>query len=432
MSSPKRPQFNNSSPESPEAILIQLFNRAIEAVDVAKIIPNFLPPSPKGRMIVIGAGKASARMAQIFEKHWQGPIDGMVITRYGHGVDCAHIEIIEAAHPIPDSAGCVATQKIMTLVKSAGKDDLILCLISGGGSALMVAPIDGLDFQEKQAINKQLLQSGAPISEINCVRKHLSKIKGGRLAKLGYPAQMVTLIISDVPDDDPTAIASGPVVADPTTSADALQIIKRYNIRVPDVIYDQLKKGGLETPKSSEPYFDNVKTHVIASAQMSLQAAAESAYSYNLKPFILSNCIEGESRAVAKDMAAIVLQIKRYAEPVAAPCVILSGGETTVTVVGDGVGGPNTEFLLALAIALQGEDRVYALACDTDGIDGGAEVAGAWINPSTLSRAAEKNLQPQAYLDNNDSHTFFRLLNNQIITGPTLTNVNDFRAIIVL
>ncbi len=412
--------------------LLQLFNSALAAIDVDAIIPRLLPSAPIGKTIVIGAGKASARMAQAVEKVWQGHLEGAVVTQYGYAVACERIEVMEAAHPIPDEAGLIAARRMMELAASAEENDLLLFLFSGGGSALMVMPVNGLTFQDKQVVNQQLLQSGASITEINCVRKHLSQIKGGQLAQQGYPAKMMALMMSDVPDDNPAAIASGPVVADSTTSADALHIIKRYGIYVPDNIISALAEGALETPKMHEHFFDHVTERVIASSQMSLQAAADTAKQLGLQPLILGNSIEGESKEVAKVMAAIALQIKRHAQPVAPPCVILSGGETTVTVLGDGVGGSNAEFLLALAIALQGEDTIYALACDTDGIDGAAEAAGAWIHPDTCSNAAAKGLCPQEYLDNNDSHTFFHLLNDQIITGPTLTNVNDFRAIIIV
>jgi hydroxypyruvate reductase len=371
-------------------------------------------------------------MARALEDHWPGPLSGLVVTRYGYQVPCRRIEIVEAAHPVPDAAGLAAAARILALVRGLGADDLVLCLISGGGSALLPAPIEGLGLDHKQALNRALLQSGATISEMNCVRRHLSAIKGGRLAAACHPARVVTLLISDVPGDDPADIASGPTVADPTTCADALAILQRYRIALPPEVLEVLHSGRGESIKPGDPRLANSALRMIATPQMALEAAARAARAAGVTPHILGDAIEGEARDVGKVLAAIALQVARHGQPFAPPCVLLSGGETTVTVQGKGRGGRNVEFLLSLGIALQGQAGVYALAGDTDGVDGAEEIAGAFLAPDSLERAWALGKQPRAALADNDAHRFFEALGDSVITGPTLTNVNDFRAILVL
>lgn len=412
-------------------VLTKMFLAAVHAAQPEHGVPRHLPPPPKGRTIVIGAGKASAAMAKAFEQHWQGPLSGLVVTRYGYAVPCERIEIVEAAHPVPDAAGREAAARIMALVNGLSADDLVICLISGGGSALMPLPGDGVTLEDKKAINRALLKSGATISEMNVVRRHLSAIKGGRLAAACYPAQVVNLLISDVPGDEPMDIASGPTVADPTTIADALEIISRYKIELPPLAMRMLHSRTGETVKPGDKRLEKVTTHFVATPQMALEAAAEVARAAGVTPFILGDSIEGEARDVGKVMAGIALQVARRDQPFPKPCVLLSGGETTVTVQGKGRGGRNVEFLLSLALGLAGEKGVYAVAGDTDGVDGIEEVAGAYITPSTLKRAWVKDINPRSSLDNNDGHSFFEALGDQLITGPTLTNVNDFRAIFI-
>ena len=413
-------------------LLRRMFNAAVAAADPDKILPRFLPEPPRGRTIVVGAGKASAAMARAFETNWKGDLSGIVVTRYGHAVPCDKIEIIEASHPVPDARSEHAAQRMLQLVTGLSSDDLVVALVSGGGSSLLVAPATGLTLSDKQAVNRALLSSGASIDEMNCVRKHLSAIKGGRLAAAAHPARVVTLLISDVPGDDPAVIASGPTVADPTSFADARTILARYGIREPKAVIAHLEAALDETPKVGDKRLVRAETRIIATPQASLMAAAEVALSANVAPVILGDAIEGESREVARVMAGIARQVARYQQPIPAPCVLLSGGETTVTVRGKGRGGRNVEFLLALAVALGGRlGRVWALAGDTDGIDGAGEVAGAIVTPDTLQRAANLGLKAAELLAENDGHTFFEALGDQIITGPTLTNVNDFRAILI-
>lgn len=417
---------------SPKELLRQMFDAAIAAAQPALCIPAFLPPASKGRLIVIGAGKASASMAKAVEDHWQGALSGVVVTRYGYGAPCRHISILEAAHPVPDAAGLEAAHKIMHVVSGLCSDDLVLCLISGGGSALLPMPLDGLTLEDKQAINRALLASGATITEMNCVRRHLSGIKGGRLAAACFPAKVVTLLISDVPGDDPADIASGPTIADPTTCADALAILRRYELVVPPKVLEILESGRGESVKPGDPRLAGHETHMISAPLKSLEAAATVAQAAGITPYILSDAIEGEARDVGKVLAAITLQAAKHGTPFKPPCVLLSGGETTVTIKGLGRGGRNVEFLLSLAIALHGARGVYALAGDTDGVDGMEEIAGAYLTPDTLVRAWEKGIKPQDSLAANDGHGFFEALRDQVITGPTLTNVNDFRAIMIL
>lgn len=415
----------------PRDVLRRMFDAAVASALPDKCLPGFLPPPPKDRTIVIGAGKASAAMARAVETHWPGALSGLVVTRYGHRVACDRIEIVEAAHPVPDLAGREAAERILKLVQGLTEDDLVLCLISGGGSALLTLPAPGLTLQDKQAINRALLASGANITEMNCVRKHLSAIKGGRLAAAAAPAKVVTLTISDVPGDDPAVIASGPTIADRTTFAEAVAILRKYRITEPVAVLQHLERAADETPKPGDPRLARCETHMIATPQMALEAAAAVAREAGYTPLILGNALEGESRDVAQVHAGIARQVLGFGQPAKAPCVLLSGGETTVTVRGQGRGGRNVEFLLALAVALDGAPRVHALAGDTDGIDGAEETAGAIVGPDSLARAAAIGVNAKARLAENDGHGFFEALGDTVVTGPTLTNVNDFRAILI-
>ena len=408
-----------------------MFDAAVKTALPSNCIPAHMPRPPKGRTIVVGAGKASAAMAQVFEKNWNAPLEGLVVTRYGHGAACTEIEIVEAAHPVPDDAGTKAAARMLKLLEGLSRDDLVVALISGGGSALLSLPADGISVEDKRAVNEALLKSGAPIGEMNCVRKHLSAIKGGRLAAAAYPARVVTLVISDVPGDDLAVVASGPTVADPTTFAEARHIIAKYEINVPASVIAHLGGAQDETPKSNDPRLVNTKATCIASAQKSLEAAAAIATSAGYEPIILGDAIEGEAREVGIVMAGIAMQAKRFGQPIKTPCAIISGGETTVTVKGNGAGGRNVEFLLSLAIKLNGAQGIHALTGDTDGVDGAREVAGAYITPTSLDDARKLKIDPWASLSNNDAHNFFQSINSQVITGPTLTNVNDFRVILI-
>jgi len=370
-------------------------------------------------------------MCRAVEDHWDDPLSGLVITRYGHGVPLARIELVEAAHPVPDAAGRAGARRVLDLVQGLSADDLVLCLISGGGSALLALPADGMTLEDKQAINKALLRSGANIGEMNCVRKHLSAIKGGRLAAAACPARVVTLLISDVPGDDPSSIASGPTVADPTHFADALAILHKYGIDEPKAVLEHLRAAADETPKPGDPRLDRAETVMLTTAQHALEAAATKAASAGYRPVILGNSIEGESRDVALVHAGIARQVAQHGQPAPAPCVLLSGGETTVTVRGTGRGGRNAEFLLALAVALNGHPRIHAIACDTDGIDGTEDNAGGILTPDTLERAKQRGLNAKERLADNDGYGFFAALNDLVITGPTRTNINDLRAILI-
>lgn len=418
-------------PLDPQDLLRRMFDAAIAAAQPVLCVPPHLPEPPRGRLVVIGAGKASAAMARAVEDHWDGPLEGLVITRYGYAVPCNRIEIVEAAHPVPDAAGLAATRRMLDLVGGLGEDDLVLCLISGGGSALLTAPIDGLTLKDKQAVNRALLHSGATITEMNCIRRHLSQVKGGRLAAACHPAQVVSLLLSDVPGDAPIDIASGPTVADPTTCADALTIVDRYGIDLPPKVRAVLESGRGESIKPGDARLANSSATIIAAPQMALEAAAAVAREAGVATHILGDSLEGEARDAGKLMAGITRQVARRDQPFARPCVLLSGGETTVTVRGDGRGGRNVEFLLALALALNGEPGVFALAGDTDGVDGAEEIAGAVVTPDTLARAWALGMPPADALARNDAHTFFETLGDSVVTGPTLTNVNDFRAIFV-
>jgi hydroxypyruvate reductase len=409
-----------------------MFDAAVAAVSPGRHIPAHLPAPAKGKTIVIGAGKASAAMAKAVENAWPAPLSGLVITRYGHTVPCDRIEIVEASHPVPDENGHRAAQRILEMVKGLGPDDLVLALISGGGSALLSLPAAGLSFQDKQAVNAALLRSGATIREMNTVRKHLSAIKGGRLAAAAFPARIATLVISDVPGDDPADIASGPTVADNSTFADARAVLTKYQISEPRSVIAHLERAADETPKPGSPRLVNTSVSLVATPQLALEAAAEVARKAGVLPLILGNALEGEARELGKVMAGIARQVAIHGQPAAPPLVLLSGGETTVTVRGKGRGGRNVEFLLSLAVTLEGLPGVFALAADTDGVDGAEEIAGAIVAPDTLARAAQLGISPKEHLADNDAHSFFEVLGDQVITGPTRTNVNDFRAILIL
>jgi glycerate 2-kinase len=444
-----------SPQQQPREFLQYLYQAAVQRAlplhNTAACLPQ--PPSAQsgGRTIVIGAGKAGGSMAQAVEALWpaDAPLSGLVVTRYHHipprpeGLP-VRIELVEAAHPVPDAAGLAAAERILAMVQGLNANDLVLCLISGGGSALLTLPADGLTLADKQGINQALLRSGANIAEMNCVRKHLSRIKGGRLAAACAPARVVTLTISDVPGDDPSIIASGPTVPDASTCLDALAILQRYAIDVPPPLRAALESGAMETPKPGDAIFAGHEVHMIATPQQSLQAAADAARAAGLKAYILSDEIEGESREVGKVHAALARAVAHKDQPFEKPCVILSGGETTVTIrpqpVGadksgqsrDGRGGRAGEFCMGLALALQGQSDVYALAADTDGIDGVEDNAGAYVAPDTLARARARGMKLDQYLDRNDAYGYFEPLGDLVITGPTHTNVNDFRAILVL
>lgn len=449
----------------PRQFLEYLFQVAVTRALPLHTMAASLPRPPQGRTIVLGAGKAGGSMAQAVEALWpaNAPLEGLVVTRYGHvpprpaGLK-PRIEVVEAAHPVPDAAGLAAAQRILAMTQGLTQDDLVLFLISGGGSALLTLPAVGLTLEDKQRINKALLNSGANIGEMNCVRKHLSRIKGGRLAKACAPARVVTLTISDVPGDDPSIIASGPTVPDASTCADALAILTRYGIEVPAALRAQLESGALETPKPGDPAFEGQELHMIATPQQSLEAAAAAARAAGLTAYILSDEMEGESREVGKVHAAIARTVARSSDssravankgqPFQRPCVILSGGETTVTVRpvpagetrgrGEGIesrpgrGGRAGEFCMGLALALQGQPGVYALAADTDGIDGMEDNAGAYVAPDTLQRAQAAGMKIDRYLDRNDAYGYFHALGDLVVTGPTHTNVNDFRALLIL
>jgi hydroxypyruvate reductase len=410
--------------DDPRQFLRGLLDTAIAAADPALCVPLFLPPPPGGRTIVIGAGKASAAMAAAVEARMPGPLSGLVITRYGHAVPARRIEIIEAAHPVPDERGRNAARRIASMVENLNPDDLVLCLISGGGSALLAAPADGLTLKDEQEVNRQLLASGAPIAAMNCLRKHLSMLKGGRLAARAYPARVFSLIISDVPGDDPSLVASGPTVADPTTSADAVAIVRKYGLSFAPHVMDYLMSPRSETPKPGDPRLARAEARIIADPARSLAAAAAFAKARGLTPISLGDRVEGEAREVGRRHA-------EEARRAPGSSVILSGGETTVTLRGKGRGGRNAEYLLSLAIALGHSAGRYAIAADTDGIDGSENNAGALITPDTLRRARLLGIDPEARLADNDAYGFFDRLGDLVVTGPTLTNVNDFRAILV-
>ncbi|MBT8005100.1 MAG: glycerate kinase [Rhodospirillales bacterium] len=408
-----------------ETFLKSLFEQAVAAADPLKVIQGHLPPAPKGKTVVIGFGKAAASMARAVEEHWSGNLTGLVVTRYEHGMDCQNIRVVEAGHPLPDAAGNEAAEEIFSRVQGLSSDDLVLCLCSGGGSALFSLPAPGLTLYEKQAVNRALLRSGANISEMNCVRKHLSAVKGGRLAVAAHPATVVTLAISDVPGDDPAVIASGPTVADPTTLADARAVVDKYKLEVSPTVMDCLNNPAMETPKPGDSGLSKSSFALISTPAEALQAAAKYAEKEGVRAVVLGDDIEGEAREVAGDHAHQALQSGQEKR------VLISGGETTVTLTGTGRGGRNAEYLLSLAIELDGHPGIWAIACDTDGIDGSEDNAGAILRPDTLARAKNLGLDAGAMLANNDAYGFFDALGDLVITGPTQTNVNDFRAILI-
>lgn len=430
MSKPSEARQDSSKPYAvePAEFLHDLFVIGLAAADPLRVVPPHLPAPPKGRTIVIGAGKAAAAMAKAVEDHWPNEaMSGLMVTRYDYGQPTRKIEVLEAAHPVPDEAGEQACQLIFKQLEGLTKDDLVLALMSGGGSALLSAPAPCLGSTEKRALNKALLKSGATIHEMNCVRKHLSAVKGGQLALAATPAQLITLVISDVPGDDPRTVASGPTLPDPTTQAQALAIIDRYQIPVSETVRAWLNDPANETPKPENPAFTEHQVKVIARAADALAAAADFATKSGVTPLILGDDIEGEAQIVGQEHTAKAIRMAAMA-----PCILLSGGETTVTVKGSGKGGRNAEYLLAAMIAAAGNPRIYGLACDTDGIDGSEDNAGAVFTPAMWAQAQAQGLDPQAYLDNNDAYSFFAALGGLVVTGPTCTNVNDFRAILVL
>lgn len=410
----------------PQAFLTGLFETAVAVADPMQVVAGHLPARPKGRFLVIGAGKASARMAEAVEAAF-GPCEGLVITRYGYGRPCKGIEISEAAHPVPDAAGEAATRRLIDLVSGLGPDDMVLALISGGGSALLCAPAEGLTLEDKMALNRGLLASGAPIGEMNVVRKHLSRVKGGQLAAACHPARLLTLLISDVPGDDPGQIASGPTVAETSGPQDALAILDKYQIAVPPHVRQAI--GGSSVVAPGDPRLARAETRIIAAPSASLAAARQAAGDMDVR--ILGDALEGEARDLARAQAAEALHLQSAMRATDKPILLLSGGECTVTRRGDGIGGPNAEFVLSAAIALNGQPGIHVLACDTDGVDGAAEVAGAYAGPDTLRTTLAQGVDPKSALAANDAHSFFGRAGSQIITGPTLTNVNDFRAILI-
>ncbi|ODN70168.1 glycerate kinase type-2 family protein [Methylobrevis pamukkalensis] len=422
--------------DDPRGFLTALYRTAVDAADPAKIIARHLPERPKGRTVVVGAGKASAAMAQAFEDAWEaagnGLPEGLVVTRYGYGQPCRSIEIVEAAHPVPDAAGAAAAGRIMDLVQGLGPDDLVVALISGGGSSLLSMPPESVGGEVKRAVNKVLLESGASIHEMNCVRKHLSRIKGGRLARAAHPAKVATLVISDIPGDNPALVASGPTIPDGTTRADAMAIIERYRMQLPEPAMAWLGTEAAAAPRPDDPAFARDTVAVIAAAQISLDAAAAEAREAGLDVHVLSDAIEGEARDVGSVHAALARQVALRGQPFARPCLILSGGETTVTVRAKGRGGRNSEFLLAFAIGIAGLDGVTALAADTDGIDGSEDNAGALCDGASAAAIFASGENPKTLLARNDAWGAFERSGGLLVTGPTRTNVNDFRAILIL
>jgi len=417
---------------SPTEILRQLFETAVAAAQPDRRIPAFLPAPPKGQTVVVGAGKSAAAMARAVEQAWPAPLSGVVVTRYGHGAETQGVDVLEAAHPVPDANGMAAAERILETVTPLGADDLVICLISGGGSALLTLPPVGIGLERLADLNRQLLRSGADIGEMNAVRKNLSRSSGGRLAAAAYPAQVVTLLISDVPGDDLRAIASGPTVGDTATAQAALRILQKYDIPVPPEVLAYLQASPDPVVVPGDKRLSTTTNHLIAAPQQSLVAAAQQAQALGYQPLILGSAIEGEARQVGIVHAGIVQQVVQYQQPIAPPCVILSGGETTVTVTGEaGKGGRNSEFLLSLAVALKGQEKVWAIACDTDGIDGSEDNAGAVIWPTIVPQGRDRGYKAGDLLAAHDSYSFFEGVEALVTTGPTLTNVNDFRAILI-
>ena len=421
--------------ENPKAFLQSLFDVAVKAADPARNIASFLPEPPKGRLIIVGAGKGSAQIAAAFEDAWEkaghGTVEGLVVTRYGFGVECRNVEIIEASHPVPDAAGLVASNRLLKTVSGLSEDDLVVAVISGGGSALLPAPPVGVSMADEIAMNEVLLASGAPISAMNSVRKQVSRIKGGRLAQRAYPAKVLSLIVSDIPGDNPAHVASGPTVPDGGTLSEARDIVARYNMQLPASIIEHLNRELSDAPDPDDPKLAQNQRHIIASARVSLQAAQASAREQGIPAVILSDSIEGETREIGRMHAAIAREVLAMDQPFKKPVLLLSGGETTVTLNGDGKGGPNSEFLLSLALEIDGFDNIYALSADTDGIDGSQDNAGAYADGRTIGRMREKGIDPAAMLANNDAWTAFDSIDELFVCGPTGTNVNDFRAILI-
>jgi len=411
----------------PAVLLRRLFDAAVAAADPERCVPPHLPRPPAGRTVVIGAGKAAAAMARAVELHWTGPLEGLVVTRYGHALPCQRVEVVEAAHPVPDAAGLDAARRILALASGLTEEDLLLCLISGGGSALLTLPADGITLADKQAVGRSLLACGATISEFNTVRKHLSAIKGGRLAAAAAPAPLLSLLISDVPGDDPAVIASGPTVPDPSSYADARAVLEKYGIEPPSDVAARLRAAEDETPKPGDPRLSSATTVIVARPADALAAAAQAARDAGIEAVILGDALEGEARAVARQHATLAVA----AAAQSLPRVLISGGELTVTIKGHGRGGPSGEYALALGLALEGRPGIWAMACDTDGTDGSEDNAGALLAPDSLARAAARGVDAAARLDDNDSYGFFEALDDLVVTGPTYTNVNDFRAILI-
>ena len=418
--------------DNPEAFLRSLFDAALAAADPLLAVPPHLPEPPRGRTVVVGAGKAAAAMAKAVELHWPGKLEGIVVTRYDHGLPGDRIEVVEAAHPVPDAAGRAAAARILERVQGLTAEDLVLVLMSGGASALLTLPAPGLELADKQATVRALLRSGANITEMNAVRKHLSAIKGGRLGVAAAPARVVTLVISDVPGDDLSVIGSGPTVPDTSSFADALAVLEKYGIQPPAAVRRHLEAAREETPKPRDRRLAHAEARLVARPQDALLAAASCAWSQGIQPLMLGDALEGEAREVGRVMAGIAQSVARHQRPIAPPAVLLSGGETTVTVTGKGRGGRNLEFLLALGIAIEGAPGIFALAADTDGIDGTEETAGAVLAPHSLEQARAKGLDPKGRLRDNDAWPVFEAAGTLIQTGPTRTNVNDFRAILIL
>jgi hydroxypyruvate reductase len=420
----------NTTPPQIE-FLLELYRSALAAADPMKVLPPHLPEPPRGRTVVVGVGKAAAAMARAVESHWEGPLSGIVVVPHGASLPLERIAVVEGSHPVPDQRSVAAGERLMEAVTGLGPDDLVIALISGGGSALCAMPAAGVSLQEKQAITKALLLGGATITEINMVRKHLSSIKGGRLAMQAHPARVVSLLISDIPGDDPTLIASAPSLADPSTCAHALQVLDRYEVELAASTRSALAAARFESPKPGDPRFEGHSHVVLACAQDGLEAAAGVARKHGWQAHVLSDAMEGEARELAKAHAAIATQVQARNQPVMAPCVLLSGGEATVTVKGQGRGGRNTEFALALALALNGRPGIHAISAGTDGLDGNGDAAGSWISPDTLLRPPGGVRSALEALQNNDSFTFFKHIDGLVITGPTFTNINDFRAVMV-
>jgi len=422
---------------NPRELLIDSFKAAVEGANPMRILSTHLPAIPRGRTIVVGAGKAAASMAVAVEQHWpkDAALEGLVITRYQHGLPTERIKVVEAGHPVPDESGERAARQIMQLARDAGRDDLLLVLVSGGGSSLLALPVDSITSDDLKATTRELLRCGAPIQDMNTVRKHLSAIQGGRLAAI-CQAKVIALIVSDVTGDDPTHIASGPCAPDPTTFGDALDVIQRWRVKAPQRVLDVLNRGVRgeipETPKQGDPIFTRVENRVIATAQQSLRAAADFFARHDTRAEILGDSVTGEASEVAKVYSALARQIKQHDHPFSRPVALISGGECTVTVRGNGRGGRCAEFLLWLGIELAGQDGTWALACDTDGIDGSEDNAGAVLAPGAIADARAAGLDPQRLSRNNDAYSFFQVLGDLVVTGPTRTNVNDYRVILVL